>query len=409
MIETRLGRRPLMLLIILLSMFGPISTDMYLSGLPAMITDFHASESVMNMSLYLFMLVLSFSILILGPLGDKYGRRRGLTASLAVYALSNIACCFTGDVWTFISLRMAQAVGGGGALTAAFALVKDCFSGSDMRSVLSVTAAIGILGPILAPVVGTLLINLAGWRATFWAPAGISLFCLSLGALLPGNLPLARFEGSVLGSLTRLRAVLEDRSFFLFMLMTCTFTGSQLAYISVSSYVYQDGFGLTTTEYSLVLAAACILGLAIARLESHRKVGPRRRLLFMASMGLLSLAMMCLLAPAHWALFMLSIVPCCAITITARSFGFGVLMGQHDGDNGSVSSVLNFTTFIFAFVGMVIASSFPPDMFILGVATMLAISCGVFIGSWALLRARGYGLKGLERRAARRVRSSWKK
>ena len=395
MTETRLGRRPLMLLIIILSMFGPISTDMYLSGLPKMIEDFQTTESVMNMSLYLFMLVLAFSILILGPMGDKYGRRKVLAFSLAIYAVSNIACCFTQDVWIFIALRMIQAVGGGGALTAAFALIKDCFTGNDMKSVLSITAAIGILGPILAPVIGTLLINQAGWRATFWAPASISLFCLAMSLLLPGNIPLDRYKGTVLGSLTRLGAVTKNRSFLLFMLMMCTFTGSQLAYISVSSYVYQDGFGLGTTEYSLVLAMSCILGLVIARIEDHRNVTPKKRLVFIISMGLLSLTMMCIVAPMHWTLFMLSIVPCCAITITARSFGFGILMNQHDGDNGSVSAMLNFTTFMFAFVGMVIASSFPADLFIYGVATMLAICCSVFLGSWALLRARGYGLKGL--------------
>ena len=395
MIETRLGRLPLMLLIVILSMFGPISTDMYLSGLPTMISDFRTSESVMNMSLYLFMLVLAFSILVLGPLGDKYGRRRVLTISLAIYAASNIASCFTQSVWVFIALRMVQAIGGGGALTSAFALIKDCFSGSDRKSVLSVTAAIGILGPILAPVVGTLLINAAGWRATFWAPASISLFCLALGAMLPKNLPEERYEGTVLGSLSRLGTVSEDRSFLLFTLMMCTFTGSQLAYISVSSYVYQNDFGLGTTEYSLVLASACIAGLVIARIELHRDAAPIRKVAFVGAMGILSLSMMCVLAPHHWALFMLSIVPCCAITITARSFGFGILMGQHEGDNGSVSSVLNFTTFMFAFVGMVIASSFPADLFIYGVAAMVAISCGVFFSCWALRRARGYGLKGL--------------
>jgi DHA1 family bicyclomycin/chloramphenicol resistance-like MFS transporter len=216
-----------------------------------------------------------------------------------------------------------------------------------------------------------------------------------MSLLLPGNIPRDRYKGTVLGSLTRLGAVTKNRSFLLFMLMMCTFTGSQLAYISVSSYVYQDGFGLGTTEYSLVLAMSCILGLVIARIEDLRNVTPKKRLVFIISMGLLSLTMMCIVAPMHWTLFMLSIFPCCAITITARSFGFGILMNQHDGDNGSVSAMLNFTTFMFAFVGMVIASSFPADLFIYGVATMLAICCSVFLGSWALLRARGYGLKGL--------------
>ncbi|MBR6037406.1 MAG: hypothetical protein IKP53_01385 [Candidatus Methanomethylophilaceae archaeon] len=181
-----------------------------------------------------------------------------------------------------------------------------------------------------------------------------------------------------------------------FALMMCTFTGSQLAYISVSSYVYQDGFGLDPTGYSLVLASACVMGLVIARALSRAVSASRRMIPCVFALGFLSLLMMLFLAGLHWALFMLSIVPCCAVTITARSFGYGILMSQHDGDNGSVSSVLNFTTFMFAFVGMVLASSFPPDLFIYGVAAMLAVSCGVYLAGWTAIRARGYPLKGLE-------------
>ena len=74
----KLGKGPLMLLILLLSIFGPLSTDMYLSGLPQMVIDFDTNEATMNMSLYMFMLVMSVCIIFMGPLSDKYGRRRVL-------------------------------------------------------------------------------------------------------------------------------------------------------------------------------------------------------------------------------------------------------------------------------------------------------------------------------------------
>ena len=96
------------------------------------------------------------------------------------------------------------------------------------------------------------------------------------------------------------------------------------------------------------------------------------------------------------AITMLSIVPCTSNTITARSFGFEILMNHHDGDNGSVSAVLNFNTFILAFVGMVIASSFPSDMFIYGIAAVLLICCTVFAVMWSLLKRADYPVKGLK-------------
>ena len=391
----KLGTGPLMFLILIMSMFGPLSTDMYLSGLPQMVEDFSTNEATMNMSLYMFMLVLSFSILFMGPISDKYGRRRVLVITMAIYVASNVACIFVTDIWAFNALTMLQAFGGAGAMVSAFALIKDCFQGRERGRILSIVAVIGILGPILSPVIGTVLINAFGWHSTFIAPAAVAAVCMILGAMLPSDLPVERLTGSITSTVMRVVVVLKDKGFTMFMLMICIFTASQLAYISVSSYIYQEKFGLTTTEYSLALAAACILGLLISWGVRHLHLSNLKTVAAVFLLGLLSLIMMTFVAEHGWYLFMLSIVPCCSNTITARSFGFEILMNHHDGDNGSVSSVLNFNTFILAFIGMVVASSFPKDMFIYGISAVLLMSCTVFAVMWILLRRAGYPVKNL--------------
>ena len=391
----KLSTGPLMLLILLLSMFGPLSTDMYLSGLPQMVEDFGTNEATLNMSLYMFMLVLSFSMLFIGPISDKYGRRRVLMITMAVYVISNLACVFVTDVWIFIGLRMVQAIGGGGALVSSFALIKDCFEGTARAKILSIVAIIGILGPILSPVIGTILINAFGWHSTFLAPAFVAGLCMAMGAFLPGDLPKERLTGSITSTVMRVTVVLKDKGFTMFMLMICVFVASQLAYISVSSYIYQQKFGLTTTEYSLALGAACILALILSRVVKALHLSNLRTVAAVFILGLTSLFMMTFVAEYGWFLFMLSIVPCCSNTITARSFGFGILMNHHEGDNGSVSSVLNFNTFIFAFIGMVIASSFPSDMFIYGISAVLLMCCTIFAVMWIALKRAGYPVKNL--------------
>ena len=267
--DMRLGKIPLIILILMLSIFGPLSTDMYLSGLPQMVIDFGTNEATMNMSLYMFMLVLSFSILFMGPLSDKYGRKRLLLITMFIYVVSNAACCFVENIWIFIALRMIQAFGSAGALVSAFALIKDCFEGRERGRVLSVVAILGILGPIMSPVIGTILINSFGWHSTFAAPAAVAAVCMILGMMLPSSLPVERLEGSVVDSVKKLSEVVRDKGFTMFMLMICIFTASQLAYISVSSYIYQSTFGLTMTEYSLALGAACILGLVLSAIVRH--------------------------------------------------------------------------------------------------------------------------------------------
>ena len=387
---------PLLILVLLLSMFGPLSTDMYLSALPQMVEDFGTTEAVMNMSLYMFMLVLSFSLLFLGPISDKYGRRKVLLITMGIYVLSNAACCFVDDIWMFIALRMIQAFGSAGALVSAFALIKDCFEGTERGRTLSIVAILGILGPIMSPVIGTVLINAFGWHSTFIAPAAVAAACMILGAMVPSDLPVERLTGSVMESISRLSVVVKDKGFTMFMLMICIFTASQLAYISVSSYIYQDRFGLSTTEYSLALGAACILALILSGTVRRLKVRNLTMVAIVFGMGVTSLLMMTFAAQYSWWLFLLSIVPCCSNTITARSFGFELLMNHHDGDNGSVSSVLNFNTFILAFVGMVVASSFPRDMFIYGIAAVLMFSCTVYAIMWILLKKADYPVKNLK-------------
>ena len=391
----RLSTGPLMFLIILLSVFGPLSTDMYLSGLPQMVSDFNTDEATMNMSLYMFMLVLSFSILFMGPISDKYGRRRILILTMVIYVLSNLACCFVDNIWLFIVLRMIQAFGGAGAMVSAFALIKDCFEGPERACILTIAATLGILGPMLSPILGTVLINLFGWHSTFYAPALVGLICLVMGSMLPASIPEERLTGTVIQSIGRLGEVVKDKGFTLFMSMICIFTMAQLAYIAVSSYIYQEEFGLSTTEYSLVLCGACILALILSNII--RRIGLSNMGIVKAVflMGVTSLVMMVFVAPLGWFWFMLSIVPSCSNTITARAFGYVILMNHHDGDNGSVSSVLNFNTFILAFIGMIIASNFPSDMFIYAIAFVLLICCTVFAIMWYLLKKDGYPVKGL--------------
>ncbi len=392
----KIGIVPLFILILLLSMFGPLSTDMYLSGLPQMVIDFDTTESIMNMSLYMFMLMLSFSLLFLGPISDKYGRRKVLLITMGIYVASNAACIFVDNIWVFIALRMIQAFGSAGALVSGFALIKDCFEGKERGRILSIVAILGILGPIMSPVIGTVLINAFGWHSTFIAPAAVGAVCMLIGAMLPSSLPEERLEGTVMQSISRLSVVIRDKGFTMFMLMICVFVASQLAYISVSSYIYQDRFGLNTTEYSLALGAACILALILSTIVRRLHLRNLTTVAVVYALGLTSLVMMTFAAEHAWWLFMLSIVPCCSNTITARSFGFELLMNHHSGDNGSVSSVLNFNTFIFAFIGMVIASSFPKDMFIYGISAALLFSCVIFTTMWILLKRADYPVKNLK-------------
>ncbi len=392
-----LKKGPLILLIVLLGIFGPLSTDMYLPGLPEMVEYFETTESIMGMTLYMFMLALAVGVLVLGPLSDKYGRRKILIASMVLYTASSIVCSIAPNIWILIGLRVVQAVGGAGAMCISIALVKDCFEGREMGRILSLTSALAVIGPIIAPILGNVLIETLDWQSTFWVPAIVSLLCLGMAFGIPSSIPVNRSTGSLGESLKGVVAVVKDRNFSAFTIMMTVFMCAQLAYVSVSTYVFQGTFGMTSTEYSLALAGTLVCGIALM-VVLQKVVSGRKTLMTLSlllGLGMISLVAMVLLGHVHWAMFMVTFVPCSGGAMLARAYGFNILMTQSDDNGGAVSSVINFASFVFCCLGVVVASM-PWESYINGITFTILISCILYAVMWVVVIRGGYSLKGLE-------------
>ena len=194
----RLGPGAFLALIVVLAAFPPMSTDMYLPALPVMVDELGTTEAVMNMTLYGFMFSMAVSILILGPVSDKFGRKKVLVCALAEYCITTLLCSLAQGVGELIALRVLQAVGSGAAMTVSTAYVKDVYSGALRVRMLNVVAVIGVLGPLLAPIVGAGLISVWGWRSTFVAPVFVGIAAFIMVLMTDETLPPSeRVEGGV--------------------------------------------------------------------------------------------------------------------------------------------------------------------------------------------------------------------
>ena len=142
--QKRLGSGAVIALILMLCFFPPFTTDMFLSDMPNMALELGADPSVMNMVLYGFMLSLAVSILIFGPITDRYGRRPVLIFALIEYNIVSILGSQSQDVYVLILFRVLQGVGAGACMTVSTALIKDCFQGPMMKKVLNISAVLGV-------------------------------------------------------------------------------------------------------------------------------------------------------------------------------------------------------------------------------------------------------------------------
>ena len=123
----KLGKKYLIAFLAFLNAFGPISTDLYLPALPEMTKALNASPFLISITLSSFILVFALSMLIFGPLSDKYGRRIILIIGSLLFIISSLILALANSITILIIFRCFQALGSGALCSMSLAIVKDIF------------------------------------------------------------------------------------------------------------------------------------------------------------------------------------------------------------------------------------------------------------------------------------------
>ena len=174
-----LRKAGLLALITVTGMAPPLSTDMYLPSLPKMADYFGAATVVVNMTMVAFFISMAVGMLVLGPLSDRYGRKKTLIASLLLYMLASVMCAVTASIYFLIFMRIVQGIGAGGMVSLSIAIIKDCFEGQTRATALAVVQSMSVIAPIAAPVIGALIIQVSTWRTVFFVLTAIAAACLA--------------------------------------------------------------------------------------------------------------------------------------------------------------------------------------------------------------------------------------
>ncbi len=392
-----LGKTGLILFIAMMNMFIPLSTDLYLPALPSMSEVWQVPTALTNLTLVAFFFFYAVGTLFWGPMSDKYGRKKILQTGAAIYTAASMTCALSMNVYMLIAARVVQGIGAGAITSVSMALVKDCFSGRQRETILAIVQTVSGLAPMLAPVVGAILLLFVDWRGSFRVLTGAGLVCLIMSVLYQETLPEnEKFEGSVIGSIGRLFAVGRNVSFivpcFIFSMYNLAFMG----YISMSSYIYVDYFGLSEQVYSYFFAANAGLSM----------LGPMLYVKFFSRASKKKFAFSCFaiyavcgfaimtiggLAPF---LFWLGFAPFSLTGTITRPFSTNIMLDQQDGDTGSASSLISGVATVFGSVGMVTVSMFSNP--VMGLGTIICITGIVSLAGWTLLMKSSLPLRGVK-------------
>ena len=376
-----------------INMFIPLSTDLYLPALPEMGNYFSASEFLVGLTLTIFFFVFAVSMVLFGPLSDRFGRRPILILGAAIYTAASFACAAASSIYFLLAGRFFQAVGSGAVITVATALIKDCFRGQVMRKILAITQALGVIAPMIAPLIGGLLLTFTDWRGSFYLLTVLGAINLIVAFLFCETLTeRKRYHGGILNSLSLLLEVGRKKYFMSSLTMFSILSAPYMAYLSASSFIYVEFFDLTAQEYSYFFAvnsAASIIGpILYLKLKGLMSNAGLLRLTFFVAM--LSGILVLTIGQMRAIMFLLAFLPFTAIGAVARPFAMEILLLEAKENVGTASSMINFVPTLFGSLGMMLGT-LPWGNFIVGLGLIITTATFLSIVLWIMIKRGKFG------------------
>lgn len=372
-----------------LSAFGPLAIDFYLPGFPAMALYFGTDEKHVQLTLAAYFLGLSIGQLAYGPVADRFGRRIPLLVGVSLFTLSSVACTLAPNLEWLIGARFVQALGGCAGMVLARAIVSDKCNAVESAKVFSQLMLVMGLAPILAPMLGGVLVNAYGWQAIFVSLtifSTLSLVAVTVG--LPESIPAGVPRQPLSGALKQYGNLLKDRIFLGHALTGGIAMAGMFSYIAASPFVFIKLYGVPPEHYGWLfgLNAAGFIFVAQVNARLLRKYGPAFLLLrtvwvYLAA-ALIMLAVTGLRSEQLW-LLMIPLFICIASLGCIIPNASACAMNGQGARAGSASALLGCLQFSVAagaasLVGVLHDGTATPMATVISLCGVLAVLASVF-------------------------------
>lgn len=244
----------------LLSIVGPFAIDMYLPAMPTIAADLHASIPVMQSTLTAYFIAFGLAQLVYGPWADQAGRRLPMTAGVLVFLIGSVICTFAPTVEVLTVGRFVQGLGAAAVMVLPRAVIRDLHTGHAATQMMAAIMLVISISPMLAPLAGSGVLAVAGWRTIFGVlmVAGVVSLLLIRFALPETLAPTARQPIAARALFSGAATLLTDRTFLGLTLLGGFGMASFFVFIASASFVYTQAFGLSPTGFSLAFAVNAV-------------------------------------------------------------------------------------------------------------------------------------------------------
>ncbi|QDM19444.1 multidrug effflux MFS transporter [Tardiphaga sp. vice352] len=253
---------------------NPLAMDIMLPSLPDIGAAFRISDANrLQTVLSTFLLGFGLGQFIIGPLSDRFGRRPVLLLGMSMYCAASVLAILAPSFETLLLARALQGLGTSATRVIATSVVRDCYAGRRMASVMSLVMMVFIAVPVVAPAIGQTIMLLAQWRGIFIVLMVYGFAALIWCALrLPETLPVSERRSLALGDvLSAYRQTITNRQTLGYALAAGGVIGTLFAFVFTAQQVFTEIFHLG--HYFPLAFAAIAVGVAIAGFMNSRFVG----------------------------------------------------------------------------------------------------------------------------------------
>ncbi len=342
----RREHRSLFLLLALIAALGPMTMQIMMPALPAIQREFGVSVAQAQLAFSVFVFTMGPSLLLYGPLSDRYGRRPVLTLAIGIFCMGTLMCLLSPSLGWLVAGRAIQALGAAAGLVITRALLSDLFGREGMATALSWMTMAMVIPPMLAPSLGGLLVDQVSWRGIFFILllAGGVVLVFTLRYLPDPPATEAQRESSWID---KYRTVLGRRAFYPYALQGVLIIGMFYGFMAGAPYLMVDVMGRPATEYGLFFllpAGGYLLGSYLsARLS--RRLGINRMVLLGALLALAFTLPLVLVTGFGWWVPIAFFLPMTLITvangIAVPSTQSGAISAVPEA-SGTASSMIGF-------------------------------------------------------------------
>jgi len=340
-------------MLMLLTVFGPLSMDMYLPVLPELARDLEAPASAAQLTVTACLIGLAGGQLIAGPLSDRFGRRRPLIVGIIAYIAASVLCALSPSITTLVLARLAQGLAGSTGIVIAQASGRDVYEGSTLIAFYARVTGLGGFAAIVGPLLGGQLARIMDWRGVFLVLAGIGVLLLAatLVVFTETHAPHRRAGAGVGTALRNFGHLASDRPFLCLVLVMGLIHAALFSYVAGATFILQETYGLTPQGYSYAFGVNSVAVIVFSQLGGRTARRWGERPMIALGIAVLTVSGLGLLAAGLLDLPVAAVLACLFVLVAAVSATAPPLtalaLGAHPEKAGTASSLLGMARYGF--------------------------------------------------------------